>query len=290
MKQIAVIGGDLRVVKLIEMLAKDNIIIKVYALENAESLKKISQVYEAISIEDAIKGVETIISSFPLSSNGIHINTPFSNKNITLEELTTKLNGKTLIAGGIQKEFYQLAQKQNLNVIDLLKREELVVLNTIATAEGAIQIAMEETIKTIHGSNILVLGFGRIGKTLANMLKGLGANVYCEARKEEDLAWIKIYGYNSIKLCNLKSGLNKFDIIINTIPSLILKREEISCLKKDCVVIDLASSPGGIDIEEAKKQGIKTIWALALPGKVAPFTSAEFIKETLYEIEKEGKL
>ena len=143
---------------------------------------------------------------------------------------------------------------------------------------------MEETIKTLHSSNILILGFGRIGKTLANMLKGIGANVYCEARKNEDLAWIKTYGYEPITLDNLNENLNKFDIIMNTIPSLILKEKEINCLKKDCLLIDLASSPGGIDIKAAKENKIKTIWALALPGKVAPLTSAEFIRDTIYNI------
>ena len=129
---------------------------------------------------------------------------------------------------------------------------------------------MEETIKTLHSSNVLVLGYGRVGKILANMLKGLGANVYCEARKNVDLAWIKAYGYEPVTLRSLNENLNKFDIIMNTIPALILTEKELKYLKKDCLLIDLASNPGGIDREAAKKQGIKTIWALSLPGKVAP--------------------
>ena len=161
------------------------------------------------------------------------------------------------------------------------------MLNTIATAEGAIQIAMEETIHTLHGSNILILGYGRVGKAVAYMLKGIGANVFVEARKEEDFAWIKVYGYKPILLNELQENLEKFDIIMNTVPAMILKNEELSKLKKECVLIDLASSPGGIDQEAAKRQGIKTIWALALPGKVAPLTSAEFIKDTIFNVIKE---
>ena len=83
---------------------------------------------------------------------------------------------------------------------------------------------MEQTLKTIHGSNILVMGFGRIGKILAKMLHGIGANVYCEARKDSDIAWIEAYGYKKIHLRNLKENVDKFDIIINTIPSMILYR------------------------------------------------------------------
>ncbi len=288
-ENIAIIGGDLRIVKLAEMLAKDNFTIKTYALEKAESLNKIQKIQCCNSIKEAIEDAEIVIGPIPLSSNNVEINTPFSEKTITLEELVLNLKNKKIIAGNIKKEFYQYAENKEIEIIDLLDREELVVLNTISTAEGAIQIAMEETIRTIHGSNVLVLGFGRVGKILANMLKGIGANVYCEARKNVDLAWIKAYGYEPVRLKELKEELNKFDIVINTIPALVLKEEEISYLKKDCLLIDLASNPGGIDKTEAKKQGIKMIWALSLPGKVAPLTSAEFIKDTIYNVLKENE-
>ena len=146
---------------------------------------------------------------------------------------------------------------------------------------------MEETQRTIHGTKILVMGFGRVGKVLANMLKGIGAEVYCEARKNEDLAWIKAYGYNPVHLNDLNENLNKFDIIINTIPFQILDKERLELLKEDVVIIDLASNPGGVDRRVAREKGIKVIWALSLPGKVAPLTSAEFIKEALYHVLKE---
>lgn len=116
------------------------------------------------------------------------------------------------------------------------------------------------------------------------MLFGLGAKVYCEARKTSDLAWIRAYGYEPIELKNLRQYLSEFDIIINTIPVLILGEDYLKDLNKDCLIIDLASNPGGVDKAVAKKLGIKTIWALSLPGKVAPITSAQFIKDTIYNI------
>jgi dipicolinate synthase subunit A len=119
------------------------------------------------------------------------------------------------------------------------------------------------------------------------MLSGIGAKVYCEARKNEDIAWIKAYGYEPIHLNDLDSHLSKFDIIINTIPFQILDNDRLDLLKKDIVIIDLASNPGGVDRKAAKEKNLKLIWALSLPGKVAPVTSAEFIKETLYHALKE---
>ena len=288
-RNIAIIGGDLRIVKLAEMLAKDNFKIKTYAIEKAEILNKIQKIEKCNTLDETVENADIVIGPIPLSSNNIQINTPFSEKTITLEELAKSLKNKRFVAGNIKKDFYECTKNNNSEIIDLLEREELVVLNTISTAEGAIQIAMEETIKTLHSSNVLVLGYGRVGKILANMLKGLGANVYCEARKNVDLAWIKAYGYEPVTLRSLNKNLNKFDIIMNTIPALILTEKELKYLKKDCLLIDLASNPGGIDREAAKKQGIKTIWALSLPGKVAPLTSAEFIKDTIYNILKENE-
>lgn len=197
------------------------------------------------------------------------------------------LNGKILIAGSIVPNIYEMANDEYIEIIDIMKREELAVLNTISTAEGTIEIAIENTNKIIHGSNVLILGFGRIGKVLARKLAGLSANVTCAARKDEDLAWIRAYGHRATNINVLGENLSKFDIIINTVPHLVLNKERLEYVRKDCLLIDLASNPGGIDKKTAKERELKLIWALALPGKVAPVTTGEFIKETIYNILKE---
>lgn len=286
-QNISIIGGDLRIVKLAELLEAENFKVAIYAMDEAESINKLNSIKKCDTIQECIKQAEVIVGPVPLSSNGIDINTPFSDKKITVKELIPLLTGKTFIAGAIKSEVLKLAEENGVTVIDLMAREELAVLNTISTAEGAIQIAMEETPRTIHGSNVLVMGFGRVGKILSNMLNGIGAHVYCEARKDTDLAWIKAYGYHAISLKDLDKELEKFDVIINTIPAVVLNEEKLQQLKKECLLIDLASHPGGVDKQAAKKLGIKLIWALSLPGKVAPITSAEFIKETLINILKD---
>lgn len=288
-KNLCIIGGDLRIVKLVEILVNDGYTVYTYALEEAESLNQYKNVIQCKTIVDAISTSDIVIGPIPLSSNKIDINTPFSKVNISIEELFAKLDGKRFIAGSISEEVLKLVEGKNIEIIDLMTREELTVLNTISTAEGAIQIAMQETLSTIHGSNVLVLGFGRIGKILSKMLNGIGARVSCEARKEADIAWIKAYGYNPVHLNVLEENIGNYDIIINTIPYVILDAQKLDKVKKDCLIIDLASNPGGVDREVAKQKGIKTIWALALPGKVAPITSAEFLKETIYNIFKEMK-
>ena len=196
------------------------------------------------------------------------------------------INAKVLIAGNLAPEVYELANDEYVEIIDIMKREELAVLNTIATAEGAIEIAIANTSKILHRSEVLVVGFGRIGKVLSRKLAALSVKVTCADKKDAELAWIKAFGYEEVNINSLDKNLEKYDIIINTVPALILTKERLQYIKKDCLLIDLASNPGGIDREEAKKRKLKLIWALALPGKVAPDTTAEFIKRTLYNIIK----
>lgn len=283
--KISIIGGDLRIVKLAEMLIEEGVEVFTYGLENSELVDE----NKSNMLQEAIEKSDIVLGPIPFSSNGKTINTPFSNNKTLLSDFMDRLSGKTLIAGSIRQEIYEIASEKNVKVIDILKREELAVLNAVSTAEGTIKIAIEETPRNLHGSNILVLGFGRIGKILSNMLKGLGANVACEARRNSDLAWIKAYGYEPIPISNLKDNLNRFDIIINTIPYIILDKENLDNVKKDALIIDLASNPGGVDRNAIKERKIKFVWALSLPGKVAPITSAEFIKETLYNIYNEIK-
>ncbi len=285
--KLAVIGGDLRIAKLAIMLANDGNEVYVYGLEKSEEIRRQKNIIQCDTIRKAIDDVEIVIGPIPFSSNGNTINMPFSDKEITIREMMHNINAKVLIAGSILPEVYEMANDEYIEIIDIMKREELAVLNTIATAEGTIQVAIENTNRILHGSEVLILGFGRIGKVLARKLAGLSVKVTCAARKDEDLAWIEAYGHKSLNINNLGENLRTFDIIINTVPHIILTEQKLEYVKKETLLIDLASNPGGIDKKTIKDRNLKFVWALSLPGKVAPTTSAEFIKNTIYNILRE---
>lgn len=284
LNKIAIVGGDLRIVTLAKMFAKEDYEVYTYGLENAEEIKNVENIISCDSIKEATKNVEIVISSIPFSSNGKEVNAPFSEKKISVIELLDNLNAKILIAGSIKHDIYEMVDNEHTEIIDIMKREELAVLNTIATAEGAIQIAIENTTRVLHGSKALILGFGRIGKVLAKKLEGLSVDVTCSARKIEDFAWIRTFGYEAVNTNQLADELGNFDIIINTIPYIVLNENNLKYVNKDALLIDLASNPGGIDQNVAKDLNLKFIWALSLPGKIAPVTSAEFIKKTICNI------
>jgi dipicolinate synthase subunit A len=284
-RKYTVIGGDLRSIKLAELISEDANTVNIYGYRNAGLEMKLS---ENDNLQVAIDDSDIVIGPVPCSNDNETLFAPFHPEKIYINEVFKIMKKNQLfIAGRISDKIEQLAQVYNVYAIDILEREEMAVLNAIPTAEGAIQIAMEETPMTLHDSRVLVLGFGRIGKILSNRLYGLGAKVFVEARKYSDIAWIKSYGYKPIYINELGDYLGKMDVIFNTIPHRILDASLLGRLDKECLVIDLASKPGGVDFDRAKALGIKVIWALSLPGKVAPVTAARFIKETIYNIIEE---
>lgn len=278
---ISIIGGDLRIVRLIEIYAKENYNIYTYGLENFFNKKQSNdKVIICSNIEETVKKSDIVIGGIPFSKDEIFINAPFSSRNITIDELKEKLCYKTFVAGGIPNLFYNNTIKN----IDLLQNEKLTILNAIPTVEGTIKIAIEEREDAIFESNVLICGFGRIGKILCDRFFDLGANVFCSARKESDLTWIREKRYIPIEYNDICKYANKFDLLINTVPTKIIDKEKLDCLNKDILIIDLASNPGGIDKNYAEKIGIKVISALGIPGKEMPNTAAKYIKEIIDKI------
>lgn len=219
-----------------------------------------------------------IIAPIPFSRDGIKI----TGEILECDELISNLNNKVLFTGALTDNIKE--KLEGVKYYDLMKLDEVALLNAIPTAEGAIYEAIKNSNITISNSNVLILGYGRIGKILAKMLSGLNANVYCEARNKKDIANIYAMGYNGIHIDELNSFLPKMDYIFNTIPNVIIDGSNIKYINKECTIIDIASAPGGIDFELAKNMGLNVTWALSLPSKIAPKSAAKYIKDSIDSI------
>ena len=166
----------------------------------------------------------------------------------------------------------------------MYKKTYSFIANAVPTAEGAIELAISETPITIHNSKCLVMGYGKVGKALSHSLSALGAHTFVQARKYADLALIENHGCHPLTMNEAKTHIGDFDIIFNTIPALVLDVDTLRAVSRDTLIIDLASKPGGVDFSAAKELGLNVVWALSIPGKVAPVTAGLIIKDTITNI------
>ena len=294
---ISIIGGDLRSVRLVENYAAEGNTIYTFGLENynwkenttSSSEEKNSEIVLCENLSEAMEKSNIVIGGIPFSRDGVKLNAPFARKEILIEDFKKNLNGKKFFAGRILEENFCPEEnaseyKPKIQMYDLLKDDELTILNAIPTVEGAIKIAIDEREETIHESNVLVCGYGRIGKIACDRFSKLGANVYCTARKETDLAWIREKRFIPLTYPEVINFASRFDIVINTVPTLIIKKEELDAFNKDVLLIELASLPGGFDKEYIKQKGLKLITAPGIPGKEMPKTAAKYIKKVIDKI------
>ena len=280
---IWVVGGDLRQVKLAQLLQEDGHTVHTYALDGASEPLDM----EEESLEGA-RLAHCVVLPLPAAGEGGLLNPPLSAGNHPMAQVLDALRpGQIICAGRVDDDTRALARQRGLRLLDYFQREELAVANAVPTAEGAIQIAMEELPVTLHGARVLVIGYGRLGKLLAHRLQGLGAKVSVSARKWSDLAWAEAFGYGVEQTGQLDGWLCGYDLVINTVPALVLTEGRLADLKSGCLVIDLASKPGGVDLQAARQLGVRVVWALSLPGKVAPITAGRAILNTIYNILRE---
>lgn len=244
MHTISVIGGDLRQTTVARLLRDDGFNVSLYGFDSGVNTYEIKQ---SKNIKSAAEK-DILILPLPISYDNKTVNAPFSDNTIFISDILDNMNKNSLLLGGkisdwLKGEFSAFS----INWRDYLLREELAVQNAVPTSEGALNIAITETPKTISGSKCMVLGYGRIGKVLCNMLASLGASVTVSARSCADLAWIQSLGYIPLHTNDIDSAIGDCDIIFNTIPAVILDRRILSLVSKDSLIIDLSSKPGGVD-------------------------------------------
>jgi len=276
-----IIGGDERMLELANIFKNNSYDISTFGFDFPCN----DSINSYKDLESAIDNSDIIIGPIPFASQDNILNAKYTSRIISIPDLIKQIKkGKILLGGSISSNIREILDNNNTRYFDYNQDEEFQIKNAIATAEGAVAIIINETDKTLYNSNVMVLGYGRIGKILCNYLKALGANVYAEARKEVDLDWIDVNRLRPVKISDLENYLSNMNIIINTIPSLILDENRLYLIQKDTLILDLASKPGGVDFAYCKSNGIKTIHALGLPGKIAYKTSSEIIFNTIRKL------
>ena len=243
--------------------------------------------------KEALYGAGAVILPMPVSEDGVRLFCPgLARINPPrIQTLFENLESSVYVSGGrITESIVACAEKCGICVNDYYSCEELQIRNAVPTAEAAVLLALQMMYVTIRDSRCAVIGFGRIGKYLSELLRDMGASVTVAARKKRDLASASSMGLDGIEILEDERnyGLEKltkgFDLIVNTVPVRLINRELIEKISPPTVIIDLASVPGGVDMQAAAEAGIKAEWGLALPGRFFPESAGIIIGKTVLEM------
>lgn len=282
--QIAVIGGDARQLEIIRKLTELDAKLSLIGFEQLDHAFT-GAVKEKIDEVD-FSNIDACI--LPVAGTDLegHVETIFSNEKVLLTEaiLSTAPEHCTIYSGISNSYLNGITEKTNKKLVKLFERDDVAIYNSIPTVEGTIMMAIQHTDFTIHSSNIVVLGLGRCGMSLARTFHALGAKVKVGARKSEHLARITEMALTPFHLNDLKNEVKDTDILINTIPYPIVSAAIISKMPAHTLIIDIASKPGGTDFRYAEKRGIKALLTPSLPGIVAPKTAGKILADVLAQL------
>lgn len=191
---------------------------------------------------------------------------------VALQPILEQLSPDITVAGGNLQD----PLLANYKTIDLLQDPLYLAENAQITAHCAVKAALQQLPITLFGCSVLVIGWGRIGKCLASLLRQMGAYVTVAARKETDRAMALALGYDALDLQQRSYSLVRYQVIFNTAPVMVLPSDSLAYCRPDCILMDLASKPG--------MESNRVIWARGLPGKLAPESSGKLMAKSILRL------
>ena len=203
---------------------------------------------------------------------------------VPMADLLNRLNCGSYVFGGLFGDWKGAITDRGAQAIDLYGSEPLSTANACLTAEGALQLAMENSPISLHGAKCLVIGYGRIGKCLAQKLCGLSADVTVAARKIADRSLAEAMGHLSDQTGIYLHGLQQYDFIWNTVPAEVLSSEQLEKISPNCLLLDLASRPGGFSPMRCQELGLHFCSAPGLPGRCSPKSAGILYAQSILSI------
>lgn len=290
MGRVAILGGDARMMFAAAYLLENGIPLRAWGM--GESAERIFGDSSVEAWQEAIEGADALVLPLPASRDGVRVFAPGVGDRLSprLMSLLEAFGGRLVLGGRLEASFIHAAEARRLRVCDYFEDESLCLRNAQLTAEGAISLAMEALSVSLFGTEVAVAGYGRIGSFLADALSALGAHVTVLARRKEVLTQAELCGHKTTFLemrdgrVSLEGIPNHCRVLFNTVPSRIFSPDDLASRFRDCLFLDLASAPGGIDHASAEKMGIRTVWGTALPGKYAPESAGRAVGRTLLSL------
>lgn len=294
-KHVVFLGGDARQLEVIKSCIQMNANVSLIGFDNLQS--PFSGATQRQLSTSVLAQADILVLPIIGTDDQGKVNSVFTSEEIYLtQEHIQALPSHCLLFTGLAKKYLRnLCEDNQITYFELMMRDDVAIYNSIPTVEGALMMAIQNTDITLHDSQTIVLGLGRVGLSLARVLQAIGAHVKVGVRSSADHARAYEMGLKPFYSSQLAEQVENADFIFNTVPAVIIDAQILSRSPYDVIIIDLASKPGGVDFEFAKKRGIKAILAPSLPGIVAPKTAGKIIARTMMKLvveslAKEGNL
>lgn len=280
-KHLVFVGGDARQLEVIAQVIENDASATLVGFSDLE--RQFTDTVHGELSASALAQADALVLPIAGMENDGTVDTKFSSTPIVLTQahFQAMQSGTFVFTGIARSSLTQWCTESSLQLVKLMELDEVAISNSIPTAEGAIAIAMQETDITLHGAKTVVLGFGRCGQTLAHKLQAMGAIVRVCARMSSDLARADELCLRPYAMKYIEDAVRDADIVFNTIPSLVLTAGVLREMSRSCVIIDIASKPGGTDFRYAERRGMKALLAPSLPGLVAPKTAGRIIAASI---------
>jgi dipicolinate synthase subunit A len=260
MQSILIAGGDMRQVRLAEMLRQ-----RAYTVHTT-GFEKLG------TAEELPDTADWVFLPVPYRTPEGDIKAPFSNIKMKLDDIVSRYPQSAWLLGGADAQAQTLLAEKR--VFDLLRDEAFLVYNAMLTAQGAVCAYLKDSETALYGARCVVTGYGRIAKLLCGLLKAHAARVIAVARRHSDLEVIRAEGMTAMHISALSKALKGAEVVFNTVPERIFGEAELASIPAHACVIELASPPYGLDIARAKEMGLSARIEAGLPGRYFPASAA----------------
>lgn len=270
-KTFAVIGGDQRQSFLAQQL---------HALGHEVSSYAVPQLDNAPTLGACVRAAEVIVLPLPALAAPEVVRA--AGGGVPLHAILDAATPGSTVCGGQLSLAQTVLTRSALRVFDYSQDEALLLENAELTAEGALALLLQQLGRPVMHSRVLLLGFGRIAQRLTQKLCALGAHVCVAARNPRDRALARLVGCESAPLPQALAELSPYHAVINTVPSRLVTPAQLQTAAQDCLLLDLASEPGGFCEEAGARE--RFFVGRGLPGKCFPREAAACICRSIFRM------
>lgn len=290
--RIAVVGGDERDHVIARLAATTGAAVSAFGIPWPPD--GVEGVTRAESAPGAATGANFALFPIPLGV-GLQLYAPSAGEAVMADAdlLGALAPGAHVFLGRATPEFRRLADEMQVPFHEYDPDRELMLLRAPAIVEGALQRAIENTDITIHGADVVVVGYGMIGSLLARRLLGLGARVHVAARNPVQRAAASADGAATLTLEELPALAPDIQMVFSTVPARVVGREVLERLPRGSLVLDIAPPPDHADLDLAAELGHRAVWARGLGGRAPETVGASQwmgLRRSIEAIEREGAL